>query len=124
MAEAPRSSQATLRAEHDDLARRLESRPSVDVARNGFVSLFGGILALGVGWALGWDRYDKLDPSDLGLAHPVGLFLTGAVVAAAVGVALVVRGVLVLRRSRRVASEEAALFRRLLELRRLMEIDA
>ncbi len=120
---APGSSPSSLRSEHDDLARRLEARPSVDVARNGLVVLAGGLLALGVAWALLWDRYDKRDPSDLGLAHPV-LFLTSAAIGAAVGAVLVVRGALALRRSRRLAREEAVLFRRLLELRRLLEIDA
>lgn len=122
MAETPPSSLASLRVEHDDLARRLESRPSVDLARNGFVQVFAGLVAAGVAWALLWDRH-KLDPSDPGLSHP-DLFLAGAVVAAVLGVGLMVRGAIVLRRSRRMAREESALFARLLELRRLLEIDA
>ncbi len=115
--------QRSLRSEHDDLARLLATRASVDVARNGIVVLVGGILAVGVAWALLWDRYDKLDPTDPGLAHPV-LFLAGAALGAVVGLVLIVRGALVIRRSRRLAREEAVLFRRLLELRRLLEIDA
>ncbi len=115
--------QGSLRSEHDDLARRLEVRASVDLARHGFVVLFGGLLFLGVSWALVWDRYDKLDASDPGLAHPT-LFLGGALFAAVAGLVLVARSVLVLRRSRRLAREEAALFQRLLELRRRLEIDA
>jgi hypothetical protein len=117
------TTQGSLRSEHDDLTRQLESRASVGVARNGFVVLVGGILALGVGWALVWDRYEQGDPSDPGLANPI-LFLAGALVAAIVGVVLIVRGAQVLRRSRRMAREEAVLFHRLLELRRLLEIDA
>jgi hypothetical protein len=123
MAEAPPSTQPSLRAEHDDLARRLESRPSVDLARGGFARGFAGILSLGLGGALLWDRYDKLDLSDPGPSHPAP-YLSGAGVAAALGVFLVARGVVVLLRSRRMAREEAALFARLLELRRLLEIDA
>ena len=123
MADASSGDQSSLRVEHDDLARRLEARPSVDVARNAFVALFAGLVATGISWALLWDRYDKLDPSDPGLAHPV-LFLAGSAVAGVLGVALLLRGALTLRRSRRMAHEEAALFDRLLELRRLLEIDA
>ncbi len=122
MADAPPSEQASLRLEHDDLARRLEVRPSVDVARNGFVLVFIGLIAALMSWALLWDRYDKLDPTDPGLAHPV-LFLTGSGLAAALGVILIARGVIALRRSRRMAGQEAALFARLRELRRLREID-
>ncbi len=123
MADASPGDRSSLRAEHDDLAARLEARPSVDVARNGFVALFAGLVAAGIAWALLWDRYDKLDPSDLGLAHPV-LFTTASAVAGALGAALLLGGALTLRRSRRMARAEAALFARLLELRRLLEIDA
>ncbi len=123
MPDLPPATQGSLRSEHDDLARLLEARASVDVARNGIVVLVGGILAVGVAWALLWDRYDKLDPTDPGLTHPV-LFLAGAALGAVVGLVLIVRGALVIRRSRRLAREEAVLFRRLLELRRLLEIDA
>ncbi len=123
MADAPSADRASLRVEHDDLARRLEARASVDVARRGFVALFAGLVAAGIAWAMLWDRYDKLDPSDPGLAHPV-LFMTGSVVAGVLGAALLLRGALTLRRSRRMARAEAVLFIRLLELRRLLEIDA
>ncbi len=123
MADARPSDHASLRVEHDDLARRLESRPSVDLARNGLVLLFVGLVSAGLAWALLWDRYDKLDPTDPGLAHPI-LFLTGSAVAALLGLVLVIRGVVVLRRSRRLARDEAALFARLRELRRLLELDA
>jgi hypothetical protein len=122
MADGAPTAQDSLRSEHDGLARLLEARASVDVARNGFVVLFGGILFVGVGWALVWDRYDRLDLSDPGLSHPIA-FLTGAAVAALAGLVLIARGALVLRRSRRMAREEAVLFRRLLELRRLLGID-
>jgi hypothetical protein len=122
MVEALPRDQASLRVEHDDLARRLEIRPSVDLARGGFVRLFAGLVALGLAWALLWDRYDKLDPSDVGLSHPV-LFMTGCSLAGLLGAVLVVLAAVALRRSRRLARDEAALFTRLLELRRLLEID-
>jgi hypothetical protein len=121
MADALTTNQASLRVEHDDLARRLEIRPSVDVARNGFMLAFAGLVAAGLAWALLWDRYDK-DPSDLGQAHPI-LFIAASLVAGLVGAALVIRGAIALRRSRRMARDEAALFVRLRELRRLLEID-
>jgi hypothetical protein len=123
MGERAPTTQGSLRSEHDALARMLEARASVEVARNAFVVLFSGILFVGVGWALVWDRYDKLDPTDPGLAHPIA-YLTGAAVAAIAGLVLFARGILVLRRSRRMAREEAVLFHRLLELRRILGIDA
>jgi len=52
------------------------------------------------------------------------MFLAGSAAAALLGVVLGARGVLVLRRSRHLARGEAALFARLLELRRLLELDA
>lgn len=115
--------QASLRVEHDALARRLETRPSVDVARNGFVLVFLGLVAAGICWALLRDRYDPVSSSDLGRAHPV-VVVTGSAIAALVGAALIARGAVALRRSRRMAREEAVLFARLRELRRLLEIDA
>jgi hypothetical protein len=122
MSDAPPSDHGSLRLEHDDLARRLEIRPSVDVARNGFVVLFVGLVSIGLSWALIWDRYDKLDPSDPGRAHPV-LFITASVLAGLLGAVLALRGALMLRRSRRMARDEAALFARLRKLRRLLELD-
>jgi len=123
MADAPPSDHASLRRELDDLARRLEVRPSVDVARNGFVLLFVGLLSVGISWALFWDRWDRLDPTDPGVRHPT-VFMTASGLVLVLGAILLVRSAVVLRRSRRMAREEAALFTRLRELRRLLEIDA
>ena len=39
---------ASLRAEHDDLSRRLEIRPSIDELRKGLVRLFVGLIATGL----------------------------------------------------------------------------
>ncbi len=122
MADASPGDEASLRLEHDSLARRLEVRPSVDTARNGFVWGFAGLMSVALSWALLWDRWDKVDPTDLGVRYPVA-YLTVSAVALALGVALLVRAGAVLRRSRRMARDEAALFARLCELRRLLGID-
>ncbi len=123
MADAPPSDQASLRLEHDELARRLEVRPSVDVARSGFVWLAAGLMSVALSWALFWDRWDKLDPTDLGVRFPVA-YMAASAIALVLGLVLLIRATVVLRRSRRMAREEAALFARLRELRRLLEIDA
>lgn len=111
-----------LRREQAELARRLEVRASVDQARNGLVLGFAALLAAGVSWALLWDRYAK-EPSELARKHPE-LFMAGSVAMGAAAAILFLAAVVVLRRSRRLARDEAALFSRLRELRRTLEIDA
>jgi hypothetical protein len=122
MAHAPTDPRtAALRAEHDDLARRLESRASVDLARRGLLLLFLAFVATGIGWAFLWDRYAKV-PSEQVQAHP-GWFTTGYVVTGLLAVILWVAGGVTLSRRRRLARDEAALFSRLQELRRKLELD-
>lgn len=111
----------TLRLEHDELARRLESRPSVEVARQALVLGFAGLMSLGIGWALFTYRYGKV-PSELAERHPTA-FVAAVVLACTVSALLVARGLVVFRRSRRMAREEAALFARLRELRRALGLD-
>jgi hypothetical protein len=110
-----------LRAEHDALAKRLAVRPSVDALRRAAVVAFLGLVALGISWALLWDRYGTA-PTELARRH-TGLYLTGFVVTLAVAVALFVAGGVILARSRGMAREEAQLFERLGELRRALGID-
>lgn len=122
MAHAPTDPRtAALRAEHDDLARRLEARASVDLARRGLVLLAVAFVSTGICWAFLWDRYAKV-PSDLVQAHP-GWFTTGYVVTGLLAAILWVAGAVALARRSRLARDEAALFSRLQELRRRLELD-
>ncbi len=113
--------QASLRAEHDGLARRLEVRPSVDRLRSGLLVSFVGLVSFGISWALVSEVWAK-EPSALALAHH-DLLIAAICATAALAAVLFVRGALVLRSSRRMAREEATLFARLCELRRALEID-
>lgn len=121
MPEARSQPKDTLRLEHDELARRLESRPSVEVARRGLALGFGGLMAFGIGWALYTYRYGTV-PSELAVRYPAAL-VAAAIVACTASALLLARAILVLRRSRRMAREEAALFARLRELRRTLGLD-
>ena len=67
---------ASLRVEHDDLARRLEIRPSIDELRRGLIRLFVGLIATGLTVKLGWDRWGVLKPGMVRkLHHGPPLFL-------------------------------------------------
>jgi hypothetical protein len=112
---------AALRAEHDDLARRLEARASVDLARRGLIMLFLAFVATGTSWAFLWDRFAKV-PSPWVVAHP-GLFTAGYWAAGVLAFLLWGAGFLALSRRNRLARDEAALFARLQELRRRLELD-
>ncbi|HUL60386.1 MAG TPA: hypothetical protein VLU43_13975 [Anaeromyxobacteraceae bacterium] len=48
---------AALRAEHDALARRLESRRSIDLVRKGVYLGFATFVALGLAGGFAWDRW-------------------------------------------------------------------
>jgi heme exporter protein D len=110
-----------LRAEHDDLARRLEIRRSVDVARRGLYQLFFGLLSVGLSLKLAWDRWGVLKP---GMVRkiPKGppLFLWIAIAVAAVLLVLAVRSLVATRRLQR---EEDALFARYRTLREALGLD-
>jgi hypothetical protein len=118
------SGDGALRAEHDLLARRLEVRPSVDVARRGLVRVFGGLLALGVSGSLAWNRWGYVPDAPQEAGRSGGpLVLAGILACAALAVALLAAGGAALRRSRRLAREEAVLFERLRSLRRALGFD-
>ena len=114
---------AALREEHDLLARRLESRASVDLALRGILWTAGGVLALGLSASFAWNRWGYR-PDGPALGSAAAWFNAAAALAfAAVAVALLALGAVRLRRSRRIAREEAALFARFRALRRALEID-
>lgn len=110
-----------LRAEHDDLARRLEIRRSVDELRKGFVRLFLGLLSVGLAIKLGWDRWGTLRPGVLRKVHhgpPLFLWL-----ATAVAIVLLVLAVRALLSARRLGREEDRLFERFRRLRADLGLD-
>jgi hypothetical protein len=109
-----------LRAEHDDLARRLEVRASVDELRKGFVRLFLGLIAAGVTVKLGWDRWGTLPDGVVRIVRGPPLFLW---VATAAAVALLGLALVALARARRLARDEDRLFARYRQLRTELGID-
>ncbi len=113
---------ASLRAEHDDLSRRLEIRPSIDELRKGLVRLFVGLIATGLTAKLGWDRWGVLKPGVLRkLHHGPPLFLWIATVVAVILLVLSIRALL---RARRLGREEDRLFARYRQLRAELGVDA
>ncbi len=113
--QVPPGDPAALRAEHDALARQLEIRRSIDVARRGAYLIFAGLISSGASIALAWDRWGKLKP---GMVRKVAkgppVFLYVAVAAAVVLLILAIRAFV---HARRLMREEDARFARLRALR-------
>ena len=110
-----------LRAEHDDLARRLEVRRSVDVARRAIYQLFFGLLSVGLSVKLAWDRWGVLKPGVVRKLHKgPPLFLWVAIALALVLLVLAVRSFVTTRRLQR---EEDALYARYRALREALRLD-
>ena len=119
--QVPEGDPAALRAEHDDLARRLEVRRSIDVARRGAYQLFAGLIAVGAAIALAWDRWGTLKPGMVRKAvtgPPFFLYL-----ATAAAVILLLLAIRSLRLVRRLMREEDALFARLRALRGMLGLE-
>jgi cation transport ATPase len=118
----PQHDPAVLRAEHDALARRLEIRGSIDVARRGAYQIFAGLIAVGAAVALAWDRWGTLKP---GLVRKVmkgpPVFLYLATAAAVILMLLAIRSFL---RARRMMREEDALYARFRALRDALGLEA
>jgi heme exporter protein D len=118
---APDATPVALRAEHDDLARRLEVRLSVDELRKALVRLFVGLIVVGVAVKLGWDRWGVLRPGVVRKVHdgpPVFLWI-----ATALAVVLLVLAVRALLRARRLSRDEDRLYSRFLRLRAELGLD-
>lgn len=112
---------AALRAEHDALAARLESRGSVDAARSGLYQIFAGLISAGLSLALAWDRWGRLRPGVVRKAiHGPPVFFYLAISAMTVLLLLAVRSFV---RSRRLMLQEDALFARFRDLRATLGID-
>jgi hypothetical protein len=110
-----------LRTEHDELARRLESRASVDEARRGLLRLFVGLIAVGLAVKLAFDRWGPLAPGAVRKLHrgpPLFLWL-----AAAAAVVLLVLAARALLAARRLSRDEARLYARFRHLRAALGLD-
>jgi hypothetical protein len=112
---------ATLRAEHDALARQLEVRTSIDLARKGLYAIFFGLIGTGTSIKLGWDRWGPLKPGVVRKvvgARPLFLY-----VAASITVALLLVGIAWLLQARRLGKEEDRRFARFRQLRAELGLD-
>jgi hypothetical protein len=115
MTSSDHSNVAPGRAEHDDLARQLEVRVSVDFLRRGLIQVFVGLIGTGFAVKLAWDRWGRLPPGVQRVTHPgQPLFLW---VATAFTIVLLLLGIGSLLRARRLARQEERLFARFRELR-------
>lgn len=113
---------ASLRAEHDALARRLEVRTSIDVLRKGLYTIFFGLIGAGTSVKLAWDRWGPLEPGVVRKiigARPVFLYL-----AVTLTVALLLGGIVAMLWARRLGREEDRLFVRFRQLRTELGLDA
>jgi len=110
-----------LRAEHDALARRLEIRRSVDVARRALYQLFFGLLSAGLGIKLAWDRWGVVKAGVVRrIPRGPPLFFWAAAALAVVLLVLAVRSLLAVRRLQR---QEDALYARYRALREALRLD-
>ena len=113
--------QDPLRAEHDELARRLAVRVSVDHLRRGLLRAFFGLIAAGLSVKLGWDKWGPFPPGVVRTFQPgPPVFLW---IATALSVVLLVLSIQSLLRARRLAREEDRLFARFRELRASLGLD-
>ncbi len=112
---------ATLRAEHDARAARLEIRASIDLLRKALYTVFVGLIGAGTTVKLAWDRWGPLRPGVVRRvvgARPLLLYAAGTVT-----VVLLVVAIAWLLRARRLAREEDALFARFRELRATLGLE-
>jgi hypothetical protein len=108
------------REEHDALARRLETRASVDELKRGLMRLFLGLISVGLTVKLAWDRWGVLKPGVVRTLRGPPVFLWIATAAAIVLLALAVWALV---RARRLAREEDRLFARFREIRAALRLD-
>jgi hypothetical protein len=110
-----------LRAEHDVLAKQLEARQSVDVARRGLYLAFAGLIGVGTSIALAWDRWGTLKPGVV--RKVVGQRPLLLYIAATVTVILLFLATRALLRARRLMRKEDLLFGRYRVLREALRLD-
>ncbi len=106
-----------LRAEHDELARRLAARRSIDHVRRGAWAAFLLVVTGGLAAKLAWDRWGSTHPKAF-RGPPVFFYL--ALLAALACLALSAAAFLRARRLMRVEDRD---FERLRDLRRRLGLD-
>jgi hypothetical protein len=109
-----------LRAEHDRIAEEIGTRLSVDHVQNGGVLAFFSFIAIGLTAKLAWDRWGWLPVNKPPVPPGIPAWFLMALVLAAVLVGFTVRE---LARARRLREIEEVKFRRLLALRKELELD-
>ncbi|HEY6098979.1 MAG TPA: hypothetical protein VIW03_06095 [Anaeromyxobacter sp.] len=125
MADAPDvrddASRHALRVEHDALAERLAVRGSIDHARKGLYLIFLGLLSVGLGVKLAWDRWGTLRPGAARKFHSgPPLFLWMVTAAAVVLLCFAIRSFV---KSRRLMRDEDVRYARYRELRARLGLD-
>jgi hypothetical protein len=109
-----------LRVEHDELARKLEIRRSIDELRVAAYAGFATLISFGLTLKFAWDRWgwSKLAKPPIRGRYPL-LFLAGLLLFAGLGY-VTLRA---LRRARVHRAEEEALYGRFRELRQVLRLD-
>ncbi len=105
------------RTEHDELARRLATRRSIDHVRRGSYAAFLLVVTGGLAGKLGWDRWGSTHPRAF-KGPPVFFFLSLAAALACLAV-----GASAFARARRLMRQEDRDFARLQALRHELELD-
>jgi hypothetical protein len=106
--------EGALRAEHDELARRLEIRVSIDELRKGLIRLFLGLIAVGLTVRLAWDHWGTLPAGIVRKYRGPPVFMW---IATGVAILLLLLALRALVRARRLARDEDRLFARYRQLR-------
>lgn len=116
MSEA-RAGMESRRVEHDELARRLAARRSIDHVRRGSYAAFLLVVTGGLAGKLAWDRWWSTHPR--AFKGPPALFF----LALAAALACLAVGASAFARARRLMREEDRDFARLQALRHELELD-
>lgn len=111
---------AALRAEHDELARRLGTLRSVDEIRSAAYRGFAAALALGLTGKFSWDRWGW---SKLPRPPPRGRYPLLPVLAFLLFAVLLTLTIRAVQRARALRAEERGKVRRFEELRRTLGLD-
>jgi hypothetical protein len=112
---------ASLRAEHDALARDLEVRTSIDFLRRALYTAFVGLIGIGTSIKLAWDRWGPLKPGTVRKvvgARPLFLY-----VAVTITIVLLLVAIAWLLRARRLQQEEDRRFARFKQLRAELRLE-
>ncbi len=114
------SDDAALRAEHDELAKKLGVRRSIDELRAAAYAGFATVIALGLTGKVSWDRWGWIR---LPKPPPKGRYPILPLLAFVLFVVLLTLTVRYVRRARVHREEEQRLIARFEELRRTLRLD-